>query len=83
MTTSELVTPAHLARQAIIYVRQSSPHQTLSNQESLKLQYALKQRATEFGWKPNQGEVIDAFTDARQSLGHAESLPQCSKPRPI
>ena len=60
MTTCELVTPAHLARQAIIYVRQSSPHQTLSNQESLKLQYALTQRATELGWKPNQVEVIDA-----------------------
>jgi DNA invertase Pin-like site-specific DNA recombinase len=60
MATSELVTPAHLARQAIIYVRQSSPQQTLSNQESLKLQYALTQRATELGWKPNQVEVIDA-----------------------
>src|SRR6516164_2138233 len=60
MASSELITPTHLARQAIIYVRQSSPHQALSNQESLKLQYALKQRATELGWKPNQVEVIDA-----------------------
>ena len=45
MTTSELVTPLHLARKALIYIRQSSPHQVLSNQESLRLQYALKQRA--------------------------------------
>jgi hypothetical protein len=27
-----------------------------------------------------QGDVIDAFTDDAKSLGHAESLPQCSKP---
>ncbi len=60
MTTSELVMPVHLARQAIIYVRQSSPQQALSNQESLKLQYALRQRATDLGWKPSQVEVIDA-----------------------
>jgi len=60
MATSELVTPAHLSRQAIIYVRQSSPHQALSNQESLKLQYALTQRAAELGWKPAQVEVIDS-----------------------
>jgi DNA invertase Pin-like site-specific DNA recombinase len=60
MTTSELVTPVHLARQAIIYVRQSSPQQALSNQESLKLQYALRQRATDLGWKPSQVAVIDS-----------------------
>jgi DNA invertase Pin-like site-specific DNA recombinase len=60
MPTCELVTPTHLARQAIIYVRQSSPHQALSNQESLHLQYALTQRATELGWKPSQVQIIDA-----------------------
>jgi DNA invertase Pin-like site-specific DNA recombinase len=60
MSALEVVTPAHLARRAIIYVRQSSPHQALSNQESLKLQYALKRRATECGWKPAQVEIIDS-----------------------
>lgn len=34
----ELITPRHLARRAIVYIRQSSPHQVLSNQESLRLQ---------------------------------------------
>jgi hypothetical protein len=38
MTASEFITPQHLARQAIIYVRQSTPHQTISHQESLRLQ---------------------------------------------
>ena len=52
MNISELITPDHLNRQALIYIRQSSPHQTLTNQESLRLQYALRQRAAECGWPP-------------------------------
>jgi DNA invertase Pin-like site-specific DNA recombinase len=60
MTTSDPITLAHLARQAIIYIRQSSPHQALTNQESLKLQYALTRRAAELGWQPGLIEVIDA-----------------------
>jgi DNA invertase Pin-like site-specific DNA recombinase len=60
MTTSELVTPQHVNRKAIIYIRQSTPHQVLSNQESLRLQYALQQRARELGWRPDDIEIIDA-----------------------
>lgn len=60
MTTSELVTAAHLNRQALIYIRQSSPAQLLNNQESLKLQYALRQRAIELGWSPAKIETIDS-----------------------
>jgi hypothetical protein len=30
-----------------------------------------------------QGDVIDTFADDAQSLGHAESLPPCSKPLEI
>src|SRR4028119_759564 len=47
---SDLVTPRHLCRKAVIYIRQSTPHQVLTNQESLRLQYALRQRARELGW---------------------------------
>ena len=57
---SELVKPHHLGRRAVIYVRQSTPHQVLSNQESLRLQYALRQRAREFGWREANIDVIDA-----------------------
>src|ERR687885_2890053 len=57
---SELVKPHHLGRRAVIYVRQSTPHQVLSNQESLRLQYALRQRARELGWQEASIEVIDA-----------------------
>jgi DNA invertase Pin-like site-specific DNA recombinase len=59
MTTSELITPQHLTRKALIYIRQSSPHQVLTNQESLRLQYALRERAVELGWRPEEIEIID------------------------
>src|SRR5215217_3158677 len=57
---SELVKPHHLGRRAVVYVRQSSPHQVLTNQESLRLQYALRQRARELGWREVDIDVIDA-----------------------
>lgn len=59
MLTTELVAAHHLNRKAIIYIRQSSPHQMLSNQESLRLQYALRKQALELGWTEAQVEVID------------------------
>lgn len=58
--SSELVTERHLSRRAIIYIRQSSPHQVLTNQESLRLQYALRQRALDLGWRDADIDVIDA-----------------------
>jgi DNA invertase Pin-like site-specific DNA recombinase len=57
---SELVNPNHLNRKAIVYIRQSTPHQVVSNQESLRLQYALCQRARELGWHEADIDVIDA-----------------------
>jgi hypothetical protein len=59
-SSEQLVSTGHLARKAVIYVRQSTPHQVLTNQESLKLQYALKKRATELGWHADDIEVIDS-----------------------
>ena len=56
---AELVTARHLSRKAVIYVRQSSPHQVLTNQESLRLQYALRQQACALGWPEASIEVID------------------------
>jgi DNA invertase Pin-like site-specific DNA recombinase len=68
--TSDLVTPRHLCRKAVIYIRQSTPHQVLTNQESLRLQYALHQRARDLGWNDADVEVID--TDLGQSGAAAE-----------
>lgn len=56
---ADLITPGHLSRHALIYVRQSTPHQVLGNQESLRLQYALRRRAVELGWREADVEVID------------------------
>jgi DNA invertase Pin-like site-specific DNA recombinase len=58
--SSELVKPHHLERRAVIYVRQSTQHQVLTNQESLRLQYALRQRAHDLGWREPDIEVVDA-----------------------
>src|SRR5205809_2354003 len=60
MSTSELITPAHLHKKAVIYVRQSTLTQVIFNQESLRLQYAIEQRAQSLGWKAEDVEVIDA-----------------------
>ena len=60
MSASEAIQPIHLERLALVYVRQSSPHQVLANQESLKLQYDLRQRACAAGWDPGRVRVIDA-----------------------
>ena len=57
---SELIKPNHLDRKAVVYIRQSSPQQVINNQESLRLQYALRQRARELGWHEADIDVIDA-----------------------
>jgi hypothetical protein len=59
MSVPECVHPAHLLRLTIVHVRQSSPHQALTNQESLQLQYNLRDRAHAAGWDPSQVRVID------------------------
>ena len=41
---SEKITPHHLTRKAILYVRQSSAYQVTHNLESQRLQYAMQER---------------------------------------
>lgn len=47
-------------RKAIVYIRQSTPNQVLSHQESLRLQYALKERAINLGWRAEDVILIDS-----------------------
>jgi DNA invertase Pin-like site-specific DNA recombinase len=47
----------HLARSAIVYVRQSTPHQVANNLESQRRQYGLVERGRQLGW--NDVQVID------------------------
>jgi DNA invertase Pin-like site-specific DNA recombinase len=54
---SDKIKPHHLGRKAILYVRQSSAHQVMHNRESRILQYAMRDRLHELGWR--EIEVID------------------------
>ena len=58
-TPSSKVTAAHLARSALLYVRQSSLKQVLHNTESAVRQYDLRGRAIALGWAAGQVTVID------------------------
>jgi DNA invertase Pin-like site-specific DNA recombinase len=62
MSTSDLIQPRHLTRRAVVYVRQSSPHQVLTNTESQRLQYAMTRRARELGWHENDVLIVDDDT---------------------
>jgi hypothetical protein len=45
MHNSALMTPQHLARKAVIAIRPSPPPQVVSHHESLRVPYALHERA--------------------------------------
>ena len=64
---NDKITPQHLDRRAVIYLRQSSEKQVRENKESQRLQYGLRDRAVALGW--TQVEVIDI------DLGRSASLP--------
>jgi len=59
MNGSMKIQAAHLERQAVVYVRQSSPQQVLRNRESGLNQRALRERLVELGWPKNRVSVID------------------------
>jgi excisionase family DNA binding protein len=44
------ISPDHLARAAVVYVRQSTAYQVTNNLESQRRQYALVERARKLGW---------------------------------
>src|SRR3954453_20260743 len=50
----------HLARKAIVYVRQSSPQQVAEHKESTARRYALADVAVAPGWPRDRVEIIDA-----------------------
>lgn len=51
--------PHQLQKNAYIYLRQSSMRQVYHNQESTERQYALKDKAVQLGWPPEQIIVLD------------------------
>ena len=61
------ITPHHLARNAVVYLRQSSLAQVKQNTESQRLQYALKDTAKGYGF--SAVEVIDCDLGMSASNG--------------
>ena len=55
--TDPRLTPHHLERKALLYIRQSSPQQVAHHHESRRLQYAMEERLRSLGWR--EVEVID------------------------
>ena len=54
------VSADHIARDAFLYVRQSSLRQVFENTESTQRQYALRDRAVALGWPIERVHVIDS-----------------------
>jgi DNA invertase Pin-like site-specific DNA recombinase len=60
MSDTRKVQSHHLARDAYLYIRQSSMKQVLENRESTQRQYALRSRAVALGWPEQRIIVIDS-----------------------
>lgn len=58
-TTDSKVSHAHVRREAVVYIRQSSPQQVRQNRESRQRQYALVERARGLGWPAKSIKTID------------------------
>jgi DNA invertase Pin-like site-specific DNA recombinase len=59
MTRETLIQSSHLARSALIYVRQSTTKQLFQHQESTRRQYQLTETAQRLGWPQLRIQVID------------------------
>src|ERR1700751_6127542 len=64
------IKPEHLARKAIVYLRQSSERQVRQNKESQLLQYAVAERVRALGWK--QVEIINSDLGSSAGLASAQ-----------
>ncbi len=63
------ITPEHLGRKAVVYLRQSSPGQVKNNVESQRLQYDMAQHAQQLGWR--NVESIDMDLGKSAGVGAA------------
>src|ERR1700752_3304811 len=61
-TTCSAIQPHHLRRKAVVYIRQSTVQQVLTNHESQLLQRAMKDQALRYGWPENLIETIEVDT---------------------
>src|SRR3989449_5402248 len=66
---SPKIKPEHLARKAIVYLRQSSEKQVRQNKESQRLQYDVAERMRALGWK--QVEIVDGDLGSSAAMASA------------
>ena len=59
LSSQHKIGPQHLERQAIVYLRQSTPRQVRENFRSTELQYGLAEEAVKLGWQSEQILTID------------------------
>ena len=59
MNGSTKIQPSHKQRQAVVYLRQSTPKQVVKNCESAVNQRALRGRLLDLGWRKDQIVLID------------------------
>src|SRR5437867_11200028 len=57
--TDNKIKAVHRQRAALVYIRQSTASQVEHNRESTARQYALAERACDWGWAKEQVMVID------------------------
>lgn len=71
---SPKIKPEHLARKAIVYLRQSSEKQVRQNQESQRLQYDLADRMRALGWKEVEVVACDLGSSAAMASARREGF---------
>src|SRR2546428_13775089 len=59
MSMTPVAQPHHLSRKAVVYIRQSTGHQVLTNIESQQLQHAMREHAHHLGWPDERIEVVE------------------------
>src|ERR1700730_4527463 len=86
MNAAHKISPAHLERKAIVYVRQSTMAQVREHTESTARQYALVEEAARLGWAAARIEVIDCdlglsgrSTERRRGFRRQPRLPGRSR----
>jgi hypothetical protein len=79
MPNTEKIAPQHLARPAVVYVRQSTVGQVRHHHESRRRQYDLAVHAKQLGWR--EVSVIDEDLGARAPAAWPEQASSTLSPK--
>ena len=73
-TTPHKISSHHRAREACLYVRQSSQHQVINHTESTRRQYGLQMQVMALGWPADRIRIIDDDQGLSGEFSGVESL---------